>query len=167
MAQAAPSRTGSIAPSAKPSISYVCRLLCELGIACPTPEALRQAKFDAGGAPVAHTLWRSLHDVCVLALCSFPPERDNAALDRAWHSGGARDEPHAAALAFVVHTLACWGCPPRLARALSAGCDAAGQHVCTRALLLALAWAVAHTDACAHALKRRLTRAAVRACVLT
>jgi len=160
---------GRPAPSAKSSITYVCRLLGDLGIACPAPEQLRQAKFDTGGAGVTLALWRALHDVCVLALCGFPQCGLATLSDATLDSHPQSAETHAnGPLVFVMHTLTCWGCPHGLTRALSKGCSADhATTVSSRPLLLAFAWALAHTDAVAHALRYRLRQAGVRvvACI--
>ena len=147
---------GGAALSAKASIAYVCRLLGELGVCPLQPEALRQAKFDTGGEPVVQALRRALHDLCVLALCGFPYSDCDlpAALDAAWSGGSSPGS----AQAFVTHTLSCWACPPALVSAL----DGEAGTSSSRAVLLALAWTLARTDACAHALRARLTRLAVR-----
>ena len=157
MAHPAPGRgPGSAVLPAKASIAYVCRLLSELGVCPLQPEALRQAKFDTGGEPVIQALRRALHDICVLTLCGFPHTGDVApALDAAWGDGSSPDS----AQAFVAHTLSCWACPPALVRALDTGGEA---ETSSRAVLLALAWTLARTDACAHALRVRLMRLAVR-----
>ena len=77
------------------SITYVCALLAQAGVGGLSPEALRQAKFDAS-AP-AERLWRALHDVAALALAGFPAGgTPAAALDAAWRGGGGGVPPDGA-----------------------------------------------------------------------
>ena len=147
---------------AKESIAYTVRLLSCLGVACPPPEALRQAKFECGGVAVSAALLRALHDVCVLALCGFPECASAEALQDAWRGGG--DD----ALLFVCRTLQEWGCPASLLALLPTAASVSGAleeeqpTLATRPLLLAFAWALAHSRALEHALRVRLQRNTVR-----
>jgi hypothetical protein len=88
---------------------------------------------------VADSLWRALHDLCMLQLAGFSPRFSAASLDAAWR-GHSEDT-----LLFVTHTLRALGCP------LALESDAE-----PRSLFVALIWALHRVEALQHALRRSL-----------
>ncbi|KAI8472194.1 MAG: hypothetical protein J3K34DRAFT_504425 [Monoraphidium minutum] len=122
----------------RPAIEYLCRLLASYDIQL-TAETLRQAKFDVGAARAP--LLRALHDLALAAALGWPRAAGagvgalRARLrEEALDDGGAPPEGRV----LLLHLLASWGCPPGLAARLAA------PHPSSRALLLALAWLIAH-----------------------